>query len=174
MNNEMQVQPDDHWMQCALMLAERAAEAGEVPVGAVVVLDNQVIGEGWNQPISSHDPTAHAEVLALRDAAQKVGNYRLVDADLYVTIEPCTMCAGAMVHARVRRVVYGASEPKSGVIESNGQLLEQSWMNHRVEVTAGVLAEQCSERISLFFKQRRAEKKAAKQAARKLSSSDGV
>ena len=174
MNDEMQVQQDDHWMQCALMLAERAAEAGEVPVGAVVVLDNQVIGEGWNQPISSHDPTAHAEVLALRDAAQKVGNYRLVDADLYVTIEPCTMCAGAMVHARVRRVVYGASEPKSGVIESNGQLLEQSWMNHRVEVTAGVLADQCSERISLFFKQRRAEKKAAKQAARKLSSSDGI
>ncbi len=169
----MQAQQDNHWMQCALALAECAAEAGEVPVGAVVVLDNQVIGEGWNQPISSHDPTAHAEVLALRDAAQKVGNYRLVDADLYVTIEPCTMCAGAMVHARVRRVVYGASEPKSGVAESNGQLLEQPWMNHRVEVTAGVLADQCSERISLFFKQRRAEKKAAKQAAAKSSSQDG-
>lgn len=170
----MQAQQDNHWMQYALALAERAAEAGEVPVGAVVVLDNQVIGEGWNQPISSHDPTAHAEVLALRDAAQRVANYRLVDADLYVTIEPCTMCAGAMVHARVRRVVYGASEPKSGVAESNGQLLEQPWMNHRVEVTAGVLADQCSERISLFFKQRRAEKKAAKQAAAKSSSQDGV
>ena len=169
----MQAQQDNHWMQYALALAERAAEAGEVPVGAVVVLDNEVIGEGWNQPISSHDPTAHAEVLALRDAAQKVGNYRLVDADLYVTIEPCTMCAGAMVHARVRRVVYGAAELKSGAAESNGQLLEQPWMNHRVEVTAGVLGDQCSERISLFFKQRRAEKKAAKQAAAKSSSQDG-
>lgn len=172
MTDEMQAQQDNHWMQCALALAERAADAGEVPVGAVVVLDNQVIGEGWNQPISSHDPTAHAEVLALRDAAHKVGNYRLVEADLYVTIEPCTMCAGAMVHARVRRVVYGASEPKSGVVESNGRLLEQPWMNHRVEVTAGVLADQCSERISLFFKLRRAEKKAAKQAARKSLSPD--
>lgn len=173
MSDEVQTQQDDHWMQYALALAERAAAAGEVPVGAVVVLDNQVIGEGWNQPISSHDPTAHAEVLALRDAAQKVGNYRLVDADLYVTIEPCTMCAGAMVHARVRRVIYGASEPKSGVAESNGQLLEQGWMNHRVQVTSGVLADQCRERISLFFKQRRAEKKAAKQAAKKSSSQDG-
>lgn len=153
-------------MRYALALAEKAADAGEVPVGAVVVLNDEVVGEGWNQPISGHDPTAHAEILALRAAAQKVGNYRLVDADLYVTIEPCTMCAGAVVHARVRRLVYGAVEPKSGVVNSNGQLLEQPWMNHRVEVEAGVLAERCSARISEFFRLRRAEKKAAKQAKR--------
>lgn len=157
---------DEHWMQAALKLAECAAEVGEVPVGAVVVLDGEVIGEGWNHPISGHDPTAHAEIMALRAAAQKVENYRLVDADLYVTIEPCTMCAGAIVHARIRRVVYGATEPKSGAVCSNGQVFDQPWMNHRVESVGGVLAERCSERISQFFQQRRAEKKAAKQAAR--------
>jgi len=130
-----------------------------VPVGAVVVLKGEVIGEGWNHPISGHDPTAHAEIMALRDAASRVGNYRLVDADLYVTIEPCTMCAGALVHARIRRLIYGASEPKSGVVQSNGQLLSQGWFNHRVEVVAGVLADQCSAKISQFFKQRRRIKK---------------
>lgn len=163
---EVQRQLDEHWMRRALVLAESAAEVGEVPVGAVVVLDGEVIGEGWNHPISGHDPTAHAEIMALRTAAQKVENYRLVDADLYVTIEPCTMCAGAIIHARIRRVVYGATEPKSGAVCSNGQVFEQPWMNHRVEAVGGVLAECCSERISRFFQQRRAEKKAAKQAAR--------
>ena len=157
---------DLRWMSYALELAERAAEAGEVPVGAVVVLNDEVIGEGWNHPISGHDPTAHAEIMALRAAAQNVENYRLVEADLYVTIEPCTMCAGAIVHARIRRVIYGAVEPKSGAVVSNGQVFDQGWMNHRVDHRGGVLAEQCSGRISAFFKMRRAQKKAQKQAAR--------
>ncbi len=147
-------------MHQALTLADHAEQAGEVPVGAVVVLHGEVIGEGWNHPISGHDPTAHAEIMALRDAANRVGNYRLVDADLYVTIEPCTMCAGALVHARIRRLIYGASEPKSGVVQSNGQLLSQAWFNHRVEVVAGVLADQCSAKISQFFQRRRDAKKA--------------
>lgn len=156
---------DERWMTHALTLAERAAELGEVPVGAVVVLNGTVIGEGWNHPISGHDPTAHAEIMALRDAAQRIGNYRLVDARLYVTIEPCTMCAGAIVHARIAEVVFGASEPKAGAVCSNGQLLDQPWFNHLVRYRGGVLAEQCSARISRFFQQRRAAKKALKQQA---------
>lgn len=165
---------DEHWMQAALELAEHAAELGEVPVGALVVLDGEVIGEGWNYPISGHDPTGHAEMMALRAAAKKVENYRLVDADLYVTIEPCTMCAGAIVHARIRRVIYGATEPKSGAVCSNGQVFDQPWMNHRVEHVGGVLADRCSERISRFFQQRRAEKKAAKKALREAASGDSA
>ena len=153
---------DELWMHEALSLADHAENAGEVPVGAVVVLNGEIIGEGWNHPISGHDPTAHAEIMALRDAASRITNYRLVDADLYVTIEPCTMCAGALVHARVRRVIYGAAEEKAGVVDSNGQLLQQLWMNHRVEVVRGVLEKQCKEKISQFFKRRRAEKKAEK------------
>ena len=159
-------------MQVALELAERAALLGEVPVGAVIVSDGEVIGEGWNHPISGHDPTAHAEIMALRDAAQRVENYRLVNADMYVTIEPCTMCAGAIVHARIRRVIFGATEPKSGAVCSNGQVFDQPWMNHVVEYQGGILAEQCSGRISRFFQQRRAEKKAAKQAQRAAQSAD--
>jgi len=168
---ELQAQ-DELWMHEALSLADHAENAGEVPVGAVVVLNGEVIGEGWNHPISGHDPTAHAEIMALRDAAARVGNYRLVDADLYVTIEPCTMCAGAMVHARIRRVVYGASEEKAGVANSNGLLFEQPWMNHSVDVVSGVLAEECSQKISNFFSRRRAEKRAQRkeqQAAKNLA-----
>lgn len=157
---------DIRWMNHALELAERAAELGEVPVGAVVVLDGTVIGVGWNQPISGHDPTAHAEIMALRDAAAKVENYRLVGATLYVTIEPCTMCAGAIIHARIARVVFGAAEPKAGAIISNGQVFDQPWMNHRLEYVGGVEADCCSRRISDFFSQRRKEKKAQKQALR--------
>ncbi len=157
-----QHEQDQFWMCKALLLAERADSADEVPVGAVVVLNGEVIGEGWNQPISGHDPTAHAEIIALRDAAARIGNYRLVGADLYVTIEPCTMCAGAIVHSRIRRLVYGASEQKAGVVESNCQLFERPWINHRIEVISGVLAETCSIKISAFFQRRRAEKKAAK------------
>ena len=167
--SEQKIQ-DEQWMHEALALADHAENAGEVPVGAVVVLNGEIIGEGWNHPISGHDPTAHAEIMALRDAAARVGNYRLVDADMYVTIEPCTMCAGAMVHARIRRLVYGASEEKSGVAKSNGQLFEQPWMNRNVEVVSGVLADQCSEKISRFFQRRRAEKKALKQAAKEQQS----
>lgn len=165
MSNALDNETDIKWMTCALALAEKAAKAGEVPVGAVVVLDDQVIGEGWNQPISGHDPTAHAEIMALRDAADRVQNYRLVGATLYVTIEPCTMCAGAIVHSRIGRVVFGATEPKAGAVISNGQLFEQNWLNHWPEYQGGVLADQCSARISAFFKQRRAEKKALKRSA---------
>lgn len=160
--SQTQNEIDELWMHEALSLADHAENAGEVPVGAVVVLNGEIIGEGWNHPISGHDPTAHAEIMALRDAAARIGNYRLVDADLYVTIEPCTMCAGALVHARVRRVIYGAAEEKAGVVDSNGQLLQQLWMNHCVEVVRGVLEKQCKEKISQFFKRRRAEKKAEK------------
>ena len=160
--SQTQNEIDELWMHEALSLADHAENAGEVPVGAVVVLNGEIIGEGWNHPISGNDPTAHAEIMALRDAASRIANYRLVDADLYVTIEPCTMCAGALVHARVRRIVYGAAEEKAGVVDSNGQLLQQSWMNHRVDVVQGVLEKQCKEKISQFFKRRRAEKKAEK------------
>ncbi|MEH6576461.1 MAG: tRNA adenosine(34) deaminase TadA [Amphritea sp.] len=157
---------DQHWMTYALELAERAADAGEVPVGAVIVSNGKVVGEGWNQPISGHDPTAHAEIMALRDAAQRLENYRLVDTTLYVTIEPCTMCAGAIVHSRVARVVFGAVEPKAGAVVSNGRVFDQAWMNHTLTYQGGVLAQACSERISAFFKQRRADQKALKRLKR--------
>lgn len=146
---------DHYFMQQALLLAAKAEAQGEVPVGAVVVLNGEIIGQGWNRPISANDPTAHAEVLALRDAAQKLGNYRLPEATLYVTIEPCTMCAGALVHARIKRIVYGAPEPKAGVAHSNGCLFDQTYFNHQVEVVGGVLAEPCAATISGFFKRRR-------------------
>jgi len=157
---------DLHWMAHALRLAQQAADAGEVPVGAVVVQDGMVIGEGWNRPISGHDPTAHAEIMALRDAAAKIGNYRLSGATLYVTIEPCTMCAGAIIHARIKRVVFGATEPKAGAVISNALLFDQSWLNHWPEYTAGVMAEQCSAAISDFFRRRREEKRAQKERAK--------
>ncbi|WP_280522126.1 tRNA adenosine(34) deaminase TadA [Neptunomonas qingdaonensis] len=150
---------DQDWMSEALLLADRAAELGEVPVGAVVVLEGEIIGRGWNQPISKNDPTAHAEIMALRDAAANVGNYRVVNADLYVTLEPCSMCAGAMVHARVRRVIFGAYEPKAGVIVSRQSFLQQPWLNHQVEYTAGILSDTCSAKLSQFFKQRREQKR---------------
>ena len=159
-----QKEQDQLWMHKALMLAECAEKVGEVPVGAVVVLDGVVVGEGWNNPISGHDPTAHAEIMAIRDAAARVGNYRLVGAELYVTIEPCTMCAGAIVHSRISRLIYGATEAKAGVVDSNCQLFGQPWINHRLEVTSGVLADLCSAKISAFFKRRRDEKKAAKKS----------
>jgi tRNA(adenine34) deaminase len=154
-----QIARDQRWMRRALELAETAASLGEVPVGAVVVRNEEVIGEGWNQPISSNDPCAHAEVIALRDAASRIENYRLVDSTLYVTIEPCTMCAGALIHARIARLVYGATEPKSGVVHSNDCLLEKDYLNHKIDVSAGLMAEQSSQLISAFFRRRRAEKK---------------
>lgn len=146
---------DEMFMRQALALAGQAAAMGEVPVGAVLVRDGIVIGRGWNQPISSHDPTAHAEIAALRDAAQQVGNYRLPDTTLYVTIEPCTMCAGALVHARIKRLVYGAPEPKAGVVASNGYIFDAPYFNHRIEVVGGVLSEDCAQQMSLFFQRRR-------------------
>ena len=146
---------DESFMQRALELAALAAERGEVPVGAVLVRDGRVIGEGFNQPISSNDPSAHAEIVALRDAASREGNYRLPDTTLYVTLEPCTMCAGALVHARVKRLVFGATEPKSGVAVSNGCLFEEGHLNHRVQLSGGVLADQCGAILRGFFKRRR-------------------
>ena len=143
------------YMQHALGLAARAEAQGEVPVGALVVLNGEIIGEGWNQPISSHDPTAHAEIVALRAAAAQLANYRLTGATLYVTLEPCPMCAGAMVHARVARVVYGAPDPLAGSAGSVFNLLDSSALNHRVEVVRGVLAEECGQRLKLFFQARR-------------------
>ena len=150
------------FMREAIAQAKLADEKNEVPVGAIVVLNGEIVGRGFNQPISSNDPTAHAEILALRDAAKHINNYRLVGADLYVTIEPCTMCAGAVVHGRVARVIYGASEPKAGVVHSQQNIFKEPYFNHNVEVLSGVLAEECSAVMQAFFKRRREEKKALK------------
>jgi len=146
---------DEAYMRRALELARQAEEAGEVPVGAVVVLNDEIIGEGWNQPIVSHDPTAHAEIVALRAASQRVKNYRLSGAILYVTLEPCAMCAGAIVHARVARVVHGAADPKTGAAGSVFNLLDSSALNHRPQLTSGVLAEECGRMLRRFFEARR-------------------
>ena len=143
-------------MHRALALAERAAAEGEVPVGAVLVRDDEVIGGGWNRPIGEHDPSAHAEILALRDAGQRVGNYRLPGTTLYVTLEPCPMCAGAIVHARVSRVVYGASDPKGGACGSVFDLLPSDGrFNHRTECSGGVLGDECADLLRRFFRERR-------------------
>lgn len=142
------------------MQAEAAAEAGEVPVGAVLVgAEGNLLAEGHNRPISSHDPTAHAEIRVLRDAARKLGNYRLVDTTLYVTLEPCVMCVGALVHARVSRLVYAASEPRTGAIASAGQLFEHMEFNHRIAIQGGLLEEEARRMIQTFFAQRRQQKK---------------
>ncbi|PIJ52364.1 tRNA adenosine(34) deaminase TadA [Erwinia sp. OAMSP11] len=153
-------QQDQYWMRYALQLAQRAWQAGEVPVGAVLVHDNQVIGEGWNQPIGQHDPSAHAEIIALRQGGQARQNYRLLDATLYVTLEPCTMCAGAMIHSRIARLVYGASDEKTGAAGSLLNVLGHPGMNHQVQVSAGVLASECAALLSDFFRMRRQQKKA--------------
>ena len=141
-------------MARALRFAERGGTGGEVPVGAVVVIDGRLMGAGFNRPISADDPTAHAEVMALREAARNAGNYRLPGATLYVTLEPCMMCAGALIHSRIERLVYGASEPKAGAVHSH-RLLESEWLNHDVSVTPGVLAEQCGTLLTRFFSARR-------------------
>ena len=145
----------EDFMRLALDQARRAEAAGEVPIGAVVVLDGQVIGRGFNRPISEVDPTAHAEIVALREAARAVGNYRLVGADVYVTLEPCLMCVGALVLARVRTVVFGAREPKTGALVSTTQPLEIPTLNHRFEVVEGVLEEECRGVVQAFFRTRR-------------------
>lgn len=150
---------DSAWMKHALELAAKAAELGEVPVGAVVVLEGQVIGQGFNHPIGLNDPCAHAEIIALREAAVRMGNYRLPGAELYVTLEPCMMCAGAIIHSRLSRVIYGATEPKAGAVSSQLQSFALEHVNHRPEVTAGVLAESCSQQLSDFFKARRVAKR---------------
>lgn len=146
---------DLKWMREALELARRAEAEGEVPVGAVLVKAGARIAMGWNRPITSHDPTAHAEVVALRAAAEALGNYRLTDSTLYVTLEPCAMCAGALVHARVARLVYGAADPKAGAAGSVFNLVQAAPLNHRLEVTGGVLAEDCGVLLKDFFSRRR-------------------
>ena len=146
---------DERFMRHALGLAQRAREEGEVPVGAVVVLDEKVIGEGWNRPISASDPTAHAEIQAMRAAASTRKNYRLVGATLYVTLEPCAMCVGAMFHARIRRVVFGAADPKTGAAGSTVNLFEEERLNHHALVQGGVLAAECGAHLSSFFAARR-------------------
>ena len=143
------------FMRDALALADEAGQAGEVPVGAVVVLDGRIVGRGFNRPISTHDPTAHAEIVALRDAGQRAGNYRLSGAELYVTVEPCAMCAGAMMHARIATLIYGAPEPRAGAIESAMRVQEHPAFNHRFTVVSGVLAAECRAKLQSFFKERR-------------------
>ena len=151
---------DTYWMQLAYEQAASAAAKGEIPVGAVIVSQQQIIGQGHNQPISQHDPTAHAEIQALREACQHIQNYRLPDdATLYVTLEPCTMCVGALIHARIQRVVFAASEPKAGSLISARHLLDSGYYNHVFEFEGGCLQEQCSQQLSHFFKMRRAQKR---------------
>ena len=149
---------DEFYMAKALQLAEQAGAIGEVPVGAILVKDGEIVGEGFNQPISGCDPTAHAEIVAMRNAAKNLNNYRLNDCDLYVTIEPCTMCVGAMVHGRIRRVLFGALEPRAGALQSQLQLMDQSHYNHSIEWQGGVLAQQCGDLISSFFRRKRKSK----------------
>lgn len=148
---------DEFWMEEALRAAQRALEAGEVPVGAVVVHAGQIIGRGWNRNITDSDPTAHAEIVALRQAAARLGNHRLGECELFATIEPCPMCAGALVHSRVKRVVYGADDPKAGAIQSVLQVLNHPKLNHRTEVRGGVLAGRSAELLQSFFRSRREE-----------------
>ncbi|WGL99718.1 tRNA adenosine(34) deaminase TadA [Arsenophonus sp. aPb] len=149
-------------MRKAILLAENAQAKGEIPVGAVLVHENKLIAEGWNQPISDHDPCAHAEILALRAGGQYLQNYRLLNTTLYVTLEPCIMCAGAMIHARISRLVYGTYDQKTGAAGSVIDVFNHPEMNHRILVLGGILADECSAMLSSFFKQRRAEKKLAK------------
>jgi len=149
---------DQAFMELALALAAQGAALGEVPVGAVLVQDGQVVGQGFNRPILDSDPSAHAEMVAIREAARMAGNYRLPGSTLYVTLEPCSMCAGLIVHSRVARVVYGALEPKAGVVQSQGQFFEQWFLNHRVLYEGGVLGEACGQMLSAFFKARRGRK----------------
>jgi len=146
---------DESWMRRALGLAERAEHLGEVPIGAVLVVNNELVAEGWNQPLSTNDPTAHAEIVALRAAAARLNNYRLTGSTLYVTLEPCVMCAGAIVQARVGRLVYGAPDPQRGAAGSAFDLLTAAALNHRPEIVGGVCASLCGERLREFFQQKR-------------------
>ena len=146
---------DELWMEEALRCAQRALQAAEVPVGAVVVCGGQIVGRGWNRNITGSDPTAHSEIIALREAGAAVGNHRLEDCELFVTIEPCAMCAGAMVHARIRRLVYGADDPKAGAVHSVMAVLNHPQLNHKIEVRSGVLAGRSAEVLQTFFRNRR-------------------
>ena len=151
----MSTETDIKWMEKALELARKAEAVGEVPVGAVLVKDNQLIAEGWNQPIISHDATSHAEIMAMREAGKKLNNYRLIDTVMYVTLEPCSMCVGAMIHARVAKVVYAASEPRTGALGGAFDLLKSNEHNHDFDVISGVLAEESKTLLQNFFQSRR-------------------
>lgn len=155
-------QTDQYWMDYALLLADKAESLGEIPVGAVLIKNNKVIGTGWNLSISEHNACAHAEINAIGEAGKTLQNYRLIDSTLYVTLEPCPMCAGALVHSRIKRLVYGASDYKTGAAGSIFDLVRNDQLNHQLEVTSGVYAEKCANKISDFFKRRRKEKKALK------------
>jgi tRNA(adenine34) deaminase len=161
---------DQYWMRHALMLADKAEQAGEIPVGAVLIKDNQIIGEGWNMSICQHDPSAHAEMLAVRQGAQYLQNYRLLDTTLYVTLEPCAMCAGLLVHSRIGRLVFGAYDAKTGAVGSVMNLVQHPVLNHQLQVTGGVLADQCGAKLSEFFRQRRLQHKRQKEQAALLKS----
>ena len=149
--------PDELWMEEALRCAKRALDAGEVPVGALVVCEGRIVGRGWNRNLAESDPTAHAEIVALREAGATVGNHRLGNCDLFVTIEPCAMCAGAIVHARIKRLIYGADDPKAGAVRSVMSVMNHPQLNHKVEVQGGVLAGRSAEVLQEFFRRRRAE-----------------
>ena len=159
--NPSSAMSDNDFMQIALNLAQQAGAAGEVPVGAIVVKDGEIIGRGSNAPITTHDPTAHAEIRAMRDAAQHIGNYRLIDCTLYVTLEPCAMCSGAIQHARIAKVIYGASDPKTGACGSVVNLMAEPKLNHHAEIAGGVLAAECGAILSSFFAARRKKAKTA-------------
>lgn len=148
---------DKEWMQRAFELAQKAKEHDEVPVGAVIIHENKIIGEGWNQPISSNDPSAHAEIIALRDAGNKVGNYRLPNATMYVTLEPCAMCAGAIVHARLSKLTFAVADPKTGACGSIFNLLHAEELNHKVEIDKGIMEDECRSLIQTFFKEKRSK-----------------
>jgi len=165
---DIATEEDIMWMRHALTLADKAESIGEVPVGACVVLNGELIGEGFNTPITDNDPSAHAELRAVKEAAAAVQNYRLIDATLYVTLEPCSMCAGMLVHARVKRLVFGAKDAKTGAAGSVMNLLQHPALNHQLEVVSGVLADECANKLSDFFRKRRKEIKAAKKAKRLL------
>lgn len=169
----MTVDDDLHWMQYALQLADKAEQSGEIPVGAVLVKDGLVLGEGWNQSIQLNDPSAHAEMIAIRQAAEKIGNYRLIDCTLYVTLEPCAMCAGLLVHSRVKRLVFGAKDAKTGAAGSVLDIVRHPVLNHQLDVQDGLLAQQCADKLSEFFRRRRAEQKALKQLEKQQSVEEG-
>ncbi len=146
---------DEYYLKAALELAKKAQSAGEVPIGAVLVSKNEIVGQGWNTPISKNDPTAHAEINAIRDAAMKIENYRLVNTTLYVSLEPCSMCVGAMIWARVKRLVFGAFDPKSGAVTSAIELIDSQKHNHKIEWQGGILEDECSSLLKNFFTHRR-------------------
>jgi tRNA(adenine34) deaminase len=158
-SDDSEKEVDAAFMRQAMLLAEKAQAIGEVPVGAIIVVDSMIVGQGYNQSIALHDPSAHAEMLALREAAKNLENYRVVDATLYVTLEPCPMCAGALVHGRVKRIVFGAYDQKTGAAGTTMNLVQHDLLNHKMEVTGGCLQDECSAQISAFFKQRRRQKK---------------